>query len=339
MSLNILWFLFVAVLFCVYFVLDGTDFGVGMLFPFAGKRDHAKQQQMLYAIGPTWGASEVWLITAGGAMFAAFPGWYATIFSGFYPAMFLILAGLIARGVGIEFYERAQTEKGRGRSVAAIFFGSLVPPLILGVAFGNFLQGGPIDEAGIFRGTLLDLFSPFTLATGLFAVVFFLYHGACFLDLKTGGSLHAVEQYGKKLGGASVILLVLIVITATIGPVAAPPVTMALCAVALLALVLSFVMRNKKGSQVLLLNVLVIAAALSATFVGMFPNLMGSTIDPSYSLTIYNSSSSPYTLKIMTIVTCLALPVVIGYTIWAHWVFRKLALHTGAENDQQESVY
>ncbi len=307
-----------------------------MLFSLLGKTDHEKEK-MLFAIGPTWGASEVWLITAGGAMFAAFPGWYATMFSGFYPALFLVLAALIARGTGIEFWHKASTEKTRKLSSALIFFGSLLTPLLLAVAFANLFQGIPIDENQNYTGGLFTLFSPFTLLVGVTTVAFFVYHGAVVLFLKTEGSIEGNDKMIQKFGLTSLVLLILTIAVSGFGVIR--PVNVVFGFLAFILLLISYWI-SRRGTRItaFVLNCLVILLGAGSIFAGMFPNVIVSSTDLAYNLTIYNVSSSPYTLRIMTIVTCIALPVVILYTVWAHWVFWKLRVSAEGEADGEEGT-
>lgn len=345
MNLNIIWFLLIAVLYCVYFFLDGMDFGVGMLFSTLGKTDKDKSL-MLHAIGPTWGASEVWLLTAGGATFAAFPGWYASMFSGFYPALFLLLLGLIARGLGVEFWSKAKTAFGQKIASFCIFVGSLLPPLLLACALANIVQGVPIDASQNYTGTLLTLFSPFTLAAALAAVAFFVYHGAVFTELKTKGEISGTKPVMKLMGLVSIVLLI-----AAIGfsllktDILGKPVS-AVFAIACLALLgLSYFMTMKQPGKIsMILNGLVIATGTGTVFSGLFPNVMVSTTDAAYNLTIYNTSSTPYTLNIMMVITFTVLPIILLYSIWTHWAFRKLRADTttgkpGEKHDRQEALY
>ena len=326
MDLNILWFVLITVLFIGFFFLEGFDYGVGMLVPWVGKSD-AERRVVINTIGPFWDGNEVWLITAGGAMFAAFPHWYATLFSGFYLALFLILAALIIRGVSFEFRSKDENPAWRKFWDGAICIGSLIPALLWGVAVSNLMAGVKITANMEYAGTFFDLLTPFALLGGLVTLVLFLYHGAVFLTLKVGEE--AVLERCKKIAGYSGLILVPLVVlwvimalftTDLLGkPVAV--ITVILAAVALLASVF-FQWQKKMGYSF-------VGAALTITFVTitvfatMFPRVMISTLNPEWSLTIYNAASSPYTLKIMSIVALTLVPVVLLYQAWNYWVFRQ----------------
>ncbi|MEL4106528.1 cytochrome d ubiquinol oxidase subunit II [Oscillospiraceae bacterium CM] len=345
MNLNILWFLLIAVLYCGYFFLDGMDLGVGMLFPVLGKKDKDKAL-MLRAIGPTWGASEVWLLTAGGATFAAFPGWYASMFSGFYPALFLLLLGLIARGIGVEYWGKAATAAGKKLASVCITVGSLLPPLLLACALANIVQGIPIDASQNYTGTLFTLFTPFTLAAALGSVAFFLYHGAVFTDLKAKGDITGTMPVIKATGLAAIVLAAAAAVFALLQTdVFTKPVAAVAAVAGIVLLIVSYLVTIKKPTRLsMILNALVIACGIGTVFGGLFPNVMISSTDPANSLTIYNTASTPYTLTIMLTVTISVLPIVLLYTIWSHWSFRKLRDDKSSENqgdngEREEAVY
>lgn len=324
MNLNILWFILVATLFCVYFFLDGMDFGIGMLIPFLGKEDK-KNQKMIHAIGPTWGANEVWLITAGGAMFAAFPNWYATMFSGFYIALFLLLVALIIRGISIEFREKAATDFGKKIYNIGIALGNFLVPLLLVVAIACLLRGVPIDKSMEYTGTLWSLFSPFTLLAGVTGIAFFLYHGAIILKVKEGKEIKGVEQVISMTGLICTIGLVLTLLTGFFETdLFAKPISAIFAILSLVLLLVSYVFSKKKISLVnIALNAVFVIITIIAVFSAMFPNVMISNTKEAYNLTIYNASSSPYTLSVISVITITLLPIVIGYTIWTYYVFSK----------------
>ncbi len=324
MNLNILWFILIATLFCVYFFLDGMDFGIGMLVPFLGKSD-ADNKKMIYAIGPTWGANEVWLLTAGGAMFAAFPGWYATMFSGFYPALFLLLAALIIRGISIEFREKTSSASEKKAYNIGIFIGNLLTPLLLVVAIACLLRGVPIDQSMEFTGNLFSLFSPFTLLAGLTAIAFFIYHGAVILNLKLPGELKNVKVIAQKSGIAAILLLFATMVAAFFETaIFTKPISAVISCIAIALLVLSCLLFSKKAGRILVvLNALFIVTTLITVFSAMFPNVMVSSTNPDFNLTVYNVASGQYTLSVISIVTLTLLPIVIGYTCWTYYVFAK----------------
>jgi len=289
LNLETLWFVLIAVLWTGFFFLEGFDFGVGILLPFIGKTDEDRRV-MINTIGPTWDGNEVWLLTAGGAMFAAFPEWYATMFSGFYLALLLVLVGLIVRGV----------------------------------AFGNLVRGLEIDAAGEYVGGFWALLNPYSLAMGVAAVAVFTFHGALFLTLKSKGVVYdrAVSVAGSMSIAATVILAGVMVWSYIQGDGGVVPGLLPILAVALLAASI-WLVRSKIFAWAFALTGLTIAAIVAAIFIGMYPNVMTSTIDPAYSLTVFNASSSTMTLQIMSVVALIFVPIVLGYQTWSYWVFRK----------------
>ncbi|MBQ1220032.1 MAG: cytochrome d ubiquinol oxidase subunit II, partial [Peptococcaceae bacterium] len=209
MELNVLWFILIGVLFAGFFILEGFDYGVGIMLPFVGKTDD-ERRVVLNTIGPFWDGNEVWLLTAGGAIFAAFPNWYATLFSGFYLALFLILIGLIVRGVAIDFRSKVENATWRKTWDVLFFVGSLLPALLFGVAVSNFLTGVPIDANMEFVGNLFTLITPFTLLGGIVFVLVFAFHGCLFLSLKSGVKEinDRVKAYSVKIGIAMLAVVV-----------------------------------------------------------------------------------------------------------------------------------
>lgn len=326
MELNVLWFILIGVLFAGFFILEGFDYGVGIMLPFVSKTDE-ERRVVLNTIGPFWDGNEVWLLTAGGAIFAAFPNWYATLFSGFYLALFLILLALIVRGVAIDFRSKVDNLTWRKTWDILFFVGSLLPALLFGVAVSNFLTGVPIDANMEFVGNLFTLLTPFTLLGGLVFVLVFAFHGCLFLNLKSGvAEINTrVKAYTAKIGGVMLVAVVAWVvyaaaITGLLSSVLAVGAT-ALAAVCLIgALILQA--RNKNGLA-FAASVTAILAVTVMVFATMFPNVLISTLNPAWSLTIANACSSPYTLKIMTIVAVTLVPVVLLYQGWSFWMFRK----------------
>jgi cytochrome bd ubiquinol oxidase subunit II len=327
MDLNILWFALIAVLFVGFFFLEGFDYGVGMLSPFIGRTDRDRRV-VLNSIGPFWDGNEVWLLTAGGAMFAAFPHWYATLFSGFYLALVLMLFALIARAVAFEFRSKDESPAWRGFWDRAIFVGSFVPALLWGVAIANLMLGVPIDANMNYAGGFLNLLSPYALLGGVTFVSLFLLHGALFLSLKTEGEvMERARSAASRLWLPTVALVVLFVgagyaVTDIFsGPGALGMAIIGGAAVALLAA--GRFQRVGRDGLAFTMTGLTIALATVAIFVGMFPRVMISTLNPDWSLTIYSASSSPYTLQVMSVVAALFLPLVLLYQGWTYWVFRK----------------
>ena len=325
MDLNVLWFILIAVLFCGFFFLEGFDYGVCILMPFLGKNDR-ERRILINTIGPVWDGNEVWLLTAGGAMFAAFPNWYATMFSGFYLPLFLILIALIFRGVAFEFRSKLESKSWKNTWDTALFLGSLVPALLFGVAFSNLLKGIPIDSHMEYTGGFFNLLSVYTLLAGVTGLVFFLYHGAVFISLRTKGELmERSQKLSKKLGLISIVLLLLLgVMTYTQTELFTKNFAVILVVLAVIALTVSiFFSFMGKNGKAMIANGLVVITAVSALFAGLFPNVIISSINIKYNLTITNASSSPYTLKIMTVIALTLVPAVLIYQGWTYWVFRK----------------
>ena len=322
MELTTVWFLLVAVLFTGYFILEGFDFGVGMLLPVLG-RDDRERRVLINTIGPVWDGNEVWLITAGGAMFAAFPEWYATLFSGFYLPLLLILLALIARGVAFEYRHKRPEASWKRRWDQAIFFGSLVPAILWGVAFANILRGVPLDVDHEYVGGLFDLLNPYALLGGLTTCALFLTHGAVFIALKTTGEIR--ERAGAlavKLGvGTAVVAVVFLAWTLTIRSSAAAVVLAVGAALALVGGLAAA--RVRREGWAFTGTAVAIALAVATLFAALFPNVLPSTLDAAGTLTATNASSTPYTLKIMTWVAVVFTPIVLAYQGWTYWVFRK----------------
>lgn len=327
MELNVLWFIFIAVLFIGYFVLEGFDFGVGILLPFLGRTDQ-RRRMIINTIGPHWDGNEVWLITAGGAMFAAFPGWYATLFSSFYLPFFFMLMALIVRGVAFEFRSKEDHPLWRSTWDWAIFAGSLAPALLWGVVMANLVRGIPIDASQNFVGGLWDLLDPFALLGGLVSLVSFTILGAAFLALKIDGSLMlAARRVTRRMWLPALALLVAFTIINYISTdlLIRPGLVARLIPIgAALALIISgwFIRQGRDGWTFALLSASV-ALAAAAIFFQLFPRVIVSSIDPAYSLTIDNTASGPTTLHLMTTVTVILLPLVIAYQAWSYWLFRK----------------
>lgn len=325
MALNILWFILISILFCGFFFLEGFDYGVGILVPFLGKND-SERRILINTIGPVWDGNEVWLLTAGGAMFAAFPNWYATMFSGFYLPLFLILVALIFRGVGFEFRSKLEASSWRKMWDYIICIGSLLPAILFGVAMANLLKGVPIDKNMEYTGGFFNLLSPFTLVAGLTALVFFLYHGAVYITLKTSGELmHRAKRLSVILGPAAVVLWILLIVLGNLqtdiftkGAAVILLILTTICGAVSLLL-------GRKGSfgKALIANGLTVVGAVASLFAGLYPRVMVSSTNAAFNLTINNASSSPYTLKVMTIIALTLVPIVLLYQAWSYWIFRK----------------
>ncbi len=327
MDLNTLWFILIAVLYIGFFLLEGFDFGVSMLLPFLGK-DDTKRRVIINTVGPHWDGNEVWLLTAGGATFAAFPNWYATMFSGFYLALFLLLLALIVRGVAFEFRSKLEDTKWRGVWDWCIFVGGVLPALLLGVAFSNLARGLPIDAEMQYVGGFFYLLNPYALVGGVVSVIVFALQGAIFLSLKTTGDLmEGTRAAAKRLWLPALIGLVIFAVltywqTDILTKIGVNPGVIPLVSLfALLAV--GYFLRVKHEGWAFIMVELSIAATLITLFTIMFPRVMISTLDPKFSLTIYNASSTPYTLTVMTVVALTFVPIVLAYQAWTYWVFRK----------------
>ena len=329
MHLSDLWFIAIATLWAGYFVLEGFDFGVGILLPVLG-RDQTRRRIMINTIGPTWDGNEVWLLTAGGATFAAFPGWYASMFSAFYLPLLLILVALIFRGVAFEYRGKRESAAWRRGWDAAIFGGSLLPAILWGVAFGNVLRGIPLDASHNYTGNFFTMLNPYSLLGGVATLTLFLFDGALFLALKTTGELRREATVTARLAGAAAVvagggfLAWTEVSYRAAGHVATGAASVALAAVAAADL-LTALAANARGREGVAFGAAAggIAAATAALFTALYPNVLPSTINAAYTLTTGNASSTAKTLAVMTVVACIFLPFVLAYQAWSYWVFRK----------------
>ncbi len=333
MTLNALWFILIAVLYLGFFLLEGFDFGVSMLLPFLGKDKNVEKQDkmrrlIINTIGPHWDGNEVWLLTAGGATFAAFPHWYATFFSGFYLALFLLLLALIVRGVAFEFRSKDENPTWRKIWDWCIFIGGFLPALLLGVAFANLVRGVPIDQNMNYVGTFFTLLNPYGLLGGITAVLAFAFYGAVFLHLKTDGEMQEkAERAANSLFLPTLIIWILFIAGTYLFTDILSKLGMALSLIAVLGLlaflVSGWMLKQKRTGWAFVLTALAIAFQVITDFVILFPRVMVSSLNPEWSLTIQNASSSPYTLKVMTIVALIFVPIVLVYQGWSYWIFRK----------------
>ncbi|GAB2458361.1 cytochrome d ubiquinol oxidase subunit II [Xylanimonas ulmi] len=326
MDLSILWFVIIAVLWTGYLVLEGFDFGVGMLMSFfpRGTREQRESERrvLVNTIGPVWDGNEVWLLTAGGATFAAFPEWYATLFSGFYLPLFIILLALIVRVVAFEYRGKISTPGWSRRFDLMIQVGSWVPAILWGVAFANLVRGVLLDDAHQYVGGFWALLNPFALLGGLTTLVLFLLHGSVFLALKTDGELRArARQFAARLSLAAVVVAGGWAIWAQVAY--SVPWTWAAVAVAAACLV-GVVITNARGAEgwAFTLSALAMVAAVTLIFGSMFPDVMPGR-DGGPSLSIAEATSTDYTLTVMTWVAVILTPVVIAYQSWTYWVFRR----------------
>jgi cytochrome d ubiquinol oxidase subunit II len=322
MELHDVWFVIIAVLWTGYFFLEGFDFGVGVLTKLLA-RDRAEKRVLINTIGPVWDGNEVWLLSAGGATFAAFPEWYATLFSGFYLPLLLILVCLIVRGVAFEYRVKRPEENWQRNWEAAIFWTSLVPAFMWGVAFGNIVHGVKIDKNFEYVGNFGDLLNPYALLGGLVTLTLFTFHGTVFVGLKTVGD---IRERARKLSlgvglVAAVVALVFLIWTQADNGDAKSLAALIVAVVALVAAIA--VAQTGREGWAFALSGLTIVAAVAMLFLTLFPNVMPSSLNPDWSLTVSNASSSPYTLRIMTWCAGIATPMVLLYQSWTYWVFRK----------------
>ncbi|MFD9966589.1 cytochrome d ubiquinol oxidase subunit II [Streptomyces sp. NPDC059017] len=322
MELHDVWFVLIAVLWTGYFFLEGFDFGVGILTkPLA--RNRVEKRVLINTIGPVWDGNEVWLLTAGGATFAAFPEWYATLFSGFYLPLLLILICLIVRGVAFEYRAKRPEEHWQRNWEEAIFWTSLIPAFLWGVAFGNIVRGVKIDQEMEYVGTFWDLLNPYAVLGGLVTLTLFTFHGSVFTALKTVGDIRErARKLARNLGlVAAVLALGFLGWTQADKGDGASLVAMVIAVSALVA-ALGANQAGREGWSFALSGVTIVAA-VAMLFLTLFPNVMPSSLNEAWSLTVTNASSSPYTLKIMTWCAGIATPVVLLYQGWTYWVFRK----------------
>ncbi len=327
MDLQTIWFLLIAVLWIGYFILEGFDFGVGMLLPQVSSNE-ADRRAVLTTLGPVWDGNEVWLLVAGGATFAAFPEWYATLFSGFYLPLFLILVGLIVRGVSFEYRSKYGRAEWRQRWDIAIVISSAIPSVLWGVAFSNIVKGVPIEKINgnlEYTGGFFNLLNPYALLGGLVTLTVFLTHGAIFLSLKTAGTIRSrarnlATRYGLIAAVSAVSYLIW---TINLLPERKNTVLFLAALVALFwVAAIGMNLRGREG-WAFSFSAFAILCFVSTLFNALYPRVMPSSIGSQFDLTIINASSTDYTLKTMTIVAVIMTPLVLIYQGWTYWVFRK----------------
>ncbi|MFG2735974.1 cytochrome d ubiquinol oxidase subunit II [Streptomyces harbinensis] len=322
MNLPDVWFALIAVLWIGYFFLEGFDFGVGVLTK-ALARDRTERRVLINTIGPVWDGNEVWLLTAAGATFAAFPDWYATLFSGFYLLLLAVLLCLIVRGVAFEYRAKRPGERWQRNWEHAIFWCSAVPAFLWGVIFANIVRGVPLDASHEYTGDLFGLLNPYALLGGALTLVLFTFHGAVFTALKTVGDIRGrARRLATGLGLAALALAAAFLLWTQ----GASGDTRTLVAMVVAALSLGAALAaNARGREgwAFSWSGLAIVAAVAMLFLALFPEVMPSTGDPAGTLTIENAASSPYTLRIMTWCAAIATPIVLLYQGWTYWVFRK----------------
>jgi len=330
MELSTLWFILIAVLYIGYFILEGFDFGAGILLPFLGKND-TQRRVIINTIGPHWDGNEVWLLPAGGATFDAFPHWYAPLFSGFYLPLFLMLMALIVRGVAFEFRSKDENPVWRSFWDWAICVGSILPAFLWGVAFVNFIRGIPIDASMNYTGGFWNLLNPYALLGGMIMFLLCLLQGAAFLTLKTKEELmEKARAVARRTWLPAFLCLGLLAIAsysqsdiftrngwlAVLTQITAYGTLVAL-------LVAGWFVRQKREGIVMIMTSVSLLLLVVTFFTGLYPRVLISSLDPAWSLTVTNSASKEMTLRVMSIVALIFVPLVLAYQGWTYWVFRK----------------
>jgi cytochrome bd ubiquinol oxidase subunit II len=317
------WFIVIAVLWTGFFILEGFDFGVGMLHSFVG-RDDLDRRAAINTIGPLWDGNEVWLIVAGASMFAAFPGWYATMFSGLYLAMVLLLFSLIIRGVAFEYRGKRDAAQWRRTWDVALTAGSLLAPFVIGIALGDLLHGLPINSSQNFTGSFWDLFQPYAVYTGVTLVLICLLHGATFLNLKTTGRMRErsgrLARWVAPFTAAAVIGFAIWTHVSSTGTFFLRPLEL-LAILAVLAAV--WLVYEGRDGFAFAATAVTMASCIVSIFVGLYPNVMVSSTSPAFNLTVHNTASPHYALTAMTVVVVIFLPIVLAYQCWTYYVFRR----------------
>ena len=322
LHLNTLWFVIIAVLWVGFFVLEGFDFGVGMLHLRVG-RDEPERRLVVSTIGPWWDGNEVWLVVAGAGTFAAFPQWYATMFSALYLAFLLVLAALMARGVALEYTTKRDGERWRMRWRWALTLGSALIPLLIGVGLGDLLNGLPIDSAHEYTGDFFDLLTPFGVWTGVTLLGLCLLHGVTFLKLRTTGQLRERAQTLAAPAGLAAVALVVGFVIWTRAVIAGPDVPDPVQILAVIAVIAAARLASSDhDGWAFSASAVAIAATVGSIFIELYPNVMVSSTNTAFNLTVHNAASSAYALKVMTIVTVIFLPLVLLYQGWSFYVFR-----------------
>jgi cytochrome d ubiquinol oxidase subunit II len=317
------WFIVIAVLWTGFFILEGFDFGVGMLHSVVGQ-DEAGRRAAINTIGPLWDGNEVWLIVAGAAMFAAFPGWYATMFSGLYLALALLLAALIIRGVAFEFRGKRDAARWRRTWDMSLTVGSLLAPLLIGVGLADLLHGLPINSAQNYTGSFWTLLQPYALFTGVTLVLICLLHGATFLSLRTTGEMH---ERSRRIARTVAPFTAAAVVGFAIWTHVTSSTTFFLRPLELLAIIAIlaavWLVYARRDGFAFTATAITMATCILSIFVGLYPNVMVSSTNPAYNLTVHNTASNPYSLDAMTIVVLIFLPLVLAYQSWTYYVFRR----------------
>jgi len=328
MVLESVWFFLWGLLWAIYFMTDGFALGIGSLLPFLGKSE-ADRRVMINSKGPLWDGNQVWLLTAGGVTFAAFPKVYAVMFSSLYSALMLILFTLIIRGVSFEFRHQVESPQWRKLWDTCVFIGSIAPAILFGVAFANIFRGIPFDGDGVYQGTLLTLLNPYGLLGGVLFLTLFLVHGALWLAIRSEGDLQqramatAVKLWPVELGIAVIFLIASMFATRLYDNYLTYPILFVIILLAVAGLLgIKVFLTQKALFKAWFASALTIVAATFYGVIGLFPNMFPSSIDPSYSLTAHNAASSDLTLKIMLVVVILFIPLVLAYQAWAYNLFK-----------------
>ena len=316
-----LWFLLIGVLWGGYFVLEGFDFGVAMLVRPLG-RDEVEKRMIIHTIGPVWDGNEVWLLTAGGATFAAFPVWYATAFSGFYLALFLVLVALIIRGVSFEFWGKVDSPRWRSTWEWAMGIASGAAALLFGVAWANFIYGVPMGPAHIVHATLFDLLHPYALLGGLVTLTLFLTHGANFLALRTTEDVRdRARATARRVAPVAAVLMIAFLVWTLANQSFGIGVLIPAIVAGLLVAAVPIVQSRSDG-EAFMIGAGAVLALMVVYCAALYPNALPSSTNHAFDLTLASASSSHYTLTVMTVVAIMFVPVVLGYTAWTYWVFR-----------------
>ncbi|MGG0509406.1 cytochrome d ubiquinol oxidase subunit II [Priestia megaterium] len=330
-SLNEFWYLLVSVLFVGFIFLEGFDFGIGMVSRFLGRND-LERRAFINTIGPFWDANEVWLISAIGAVFAAFPNWYATLLSGFYIPFVLLLLSLIGRGVAFEFRGKVEKKAWKNAWDWVIFFGSLFPPMLFGIIFSTFIKGLPVGSDMEMNARLSDIINLYTITGGVTLTMLCLWHGLIFATIRT---VDEVRDRSRKVAMRilpinAVLLLVFSSMTFFETDLFSNHSRLMLYTFFIgifVYLLAGFFLTRKKDGWAFAMSGLILILSISSIFAGLFPNVLVSSINESYSLTIYNAASGSYSLKIMSYIATSLLPFILGYQIWSYYVFRKRINH------------
>jgi cytochrome d ubiquinol oxidase subunit II len=322
MELSTVWFAIMGTLFVGYFILEGFDFGVGILTKVIA-HDERERRVLVNTIGPVWDGNEVWVLAAGGAMFAAFPEWYATLFSGFYLPLLIILAALILRGVAFEYRGKRESVRWRSRWDQAIFWGSLLPAFLWGVAFANIVRGVPLNADFEYVGTLWSLLNPYAILGGLTTLGLFMVHGAIYLALKTVGQIRArARAFALRFGPLVAVLTVVFLFWTQLQRGSFWTAVLAIVAALSFVGGLGAIFTGREGWS-FLASAVAIGVGISTLFVALYPDVMPTTLDGGASLTVENASSTPKTLTIMTWVAVIFTPIVLLYQSWTYWIFRR----------------